>query len=72
MPDFIENIVRFHSSVVNDTPLSFTRYLYEKIDFNERLIGVVGQRGVGKSTLMLQYLKEEFCKSGRSPLYIVR
>jgi predicted AAA+ superfamily ATPase len=60
MADFLENIVRFHAGIINDTPLSFTRYLYDKIDFNERLIGIVGQRGVGKSTLMLQYLKKNF------------
>ncbi|MGC8555384.1 MAG: ATP-binding protein, partial [Candidatus Acidulodesulfobacterium sp.] len=60
MADFLENIIRFHASIINDTPLSFTRYLYDKIDFNERLIGIVGQRGVGKSTLMLQYLKKNF------------
>ena len=60
MADSLENIVRFHAGIINDTPLSFTRYLYDQIDFNERLIGILGQRGVGKSTLMLQYLKKNF------------
>ena len=60
MPNFLDNIVRFHTAIINDTPLLFTRYLYDNIDFSERLIGIVGQRGVGKSTLMLQYLKKNF------------
>ena len=36
------------------------RSLYQSIDFNQKLIGLLGQRGVGKTTLMLQYLKENY------------
>ena len=45
------------------------RYLFEKIDFNQRLISILGQRGVGKTTLLLQYLKENFSKSSEA-LYL--
>ncbi|TFV93515.1 ATP-binding protein [Algoriphagus kandeliae] len=34
------------------------RYLYNKIDWEQRLILVLGYRGVGKTTLLLQYLSE--------------
>lgn len=34
------------------------RYLYEKIDFSSQMIGIVGSRGVGKTTLLLHHLKE--------------
>jgi len=37
---------------------TYKRYLFSKIDFNEKLIGIIGARGVGKTTLLLQYLKE--------------
>jgi len=33
---------------------TFKRYLYEKIDFDAKLIGILGQRGVGKTTLIRQ------------------
>jgi predicted AAA+ superfamily ATPase len=33
---------------------SFKRYLFEKIDFESKLIGILGQRGVGKTTLIKQ------------------
>lgn len=33
--------------------------MYARIDWNNRLIGLVGPRGVGKTTLMLQYAKEQ-------------
>lgn len=45
------------------------RSLYKSIDFNQKLIGLLGQRGVGKTTLMLQYLKENYQNSNKA-LYI--
>jgi uncharacterized protein len=36
----------------------FVRYLMEKIDWNQRLIMILGHRGVGKTTLILQKLKK--------------
>ncbi len=38
--------------------LSFKRDLYAKINWNARFIGIKGPKGVGKSTLLLQYIKE--------------
>ena len=38
----------------------FKRYLYYQIDWRDRLIGIRGARGVGKTTLLLQYIKENF------------
>lgn len=38
------------------TPIDFNRYMYEHINWNSRLIGLTGPRGVGKSTMMLQYM----------------
>jgi predicted AAA+ superfamily ATPase len=36
----------------------FKRYLFDRIDFTSRLIGILGQRGVGKSTLMRQIARQ--------------
>jgi len=36
---------------------SYKRYLYSKIDFSSKLIGIKGARGTGKSTILLQYAK---------------
>jgi len=36
------------------------RYLYYQLELNNRLTGIVGPRGVGKTTLMLQYIKNHF------------
>lgn len=45
------------------------RYLFFHINWNQRLIGIIGQRGVGKTTLMLQALKEQYGASDQA-LYI--
>ena len=37
---------------------SYKRYLHKIVDFDEKLIGIVGARGVGKTTFLLQYLAE--------------
>lgn len=34
----------------------YQRYLFKKIDFEEKLIGIVGARGVGKTTMLFQRL----------------
>ena len=45
--------------LLDNTDLSYKRHLYD--DFKpSRLTGLVGPRGVGKTTLMLQYIKENF------------
>ncbi len=45
------------------------RYLYDSIDWDSRALLIVGQRGVGKTSMMLQYLKENFLKTQKA-LYI--
>ena len=37
-----------------DTDMAFTRYALNEVRWDQRLTGIVGARGVGKSTLMLQ------------------
>lgn len=49
-------IIRQASSfVLNQKQPEYHRFLHYRIDFNERLIGIKGPRGSGKTTLMLQY-----------------
>jgi predicted AAA+ superfamily ATPase len=40
--------------------LDYKRYLYEKINWDARMIGVKGARGVGKTTLLLQRIRLAF------------
>lgn len=43
--------------LVNEVPTTHLRGLHSQIDWNDRLIGILGARGTGKTTLLLQYLK---------------
>jgi predicted AAA+ superfamily ATPase len=45
------------------------RYLYNQINWNAKSIGILGQRGLGKTTMMLQYIKEHYEGSDKA-LYI--
>lgn len=41
----------------DQTPVGFTRYLMDTVDWSNRLIGIKGARGAGKTTLLLQYAR---------------
>ena len=41
--------------VLRNVPTDFYRYMYSRINWENRLLGLVGPRGVGKTTLVLQY-----------------
>jgi predicted AAA+ superfamily ATPase len=45
---------------INDTDVRIIREFRYKIDWNNRLIGITGSRGCGKTTLILQYVKDHF------------
>ena len=47
---------------------TFHRYMYAQVSWNARMFGLVGPRGVGKTTMILQYIKEK--GQGRKMLYV--
>ncbi|WP_192347521.1 ATP-binding protein [Algoriphagus sp. Y33] len=55
----MEELLDISNLLIDNTKIDFKRYLYEKIDWGERLIGIKGARGTGKTTLVFQYLKEK-------------
>lgn len=57
------------SRLVAATSTDIVRNLYHKIDWDQRLIGILGARGVGKTTLMLQFMKLHYGSSNMA-LYV--
>ena len=53
------NIIDKSNRLILNTDISFIRDIYNKIDWSTRLIWIVWQRGVWKTTLLLQYLQKE-------------
>jgi len=45
--------------LLSNTSLGFKRFLFDEIKWKSRLIGIKGARGTGKTTLGLQWLKEQ-------------
>lgn len=56
----IDELIEIHTSSTSNIPACFKRYLYDEINWESRMIGIIGARGVGKTTLILQYYKEYF------------
>ena len=54
----LDNIRKLEKRILNELASSYKRYLYHNIDFSSQIIGIVGARGVGKTTLLLQYIQE--------------
>ena len=66
----METFFRTHAYLVEHTNVPVRRALMDEINWSDRLIGIKGTRGVGKSTFLLQYAKEHFEVNDRQCLYI--
>ena len=65
----METFYRTHQYLIEHTNAPIRRGLMDEINWDDRLIGIKGTRGVGKTTFLLQFAKEKFGKD-RSCLYI--
>ena len=45
-------------TLLQSTTTDFKRYLYDDVSWESRMIGIIGARGVGKTTMILQHIKE--------------
>ena len=66
----MEAFFRTHAYLVEHTNVPVRRTLMDEIDWNDRMIGIKGTRGVGKTTFLLQYAKEKFGAQDRQCLYV--
>ena len=54
----MDKLFEYFNKMIRETNIEFHRYIYSKINWNSRMIGLTGPRGVGKTTLVLQHIKE--------------
>jgi len=54
----MESLIETYRNKVDRTDNNFVRYLMKKIYWSDRLFAIIGARGAGKTTLMLQYIKQ--------------
>lgn len=55
-------------TLLQNTTTDFKRYLYENISWDSRMVGIIGARGVGKTTMILQHIKEKL--DSKRALYV--
>lgn len=55
----MENLYELFYAKLAETPTGFMRYLHQRINWNNRMIAILGERGVGKTTLILQKIKQD-------------
>ena len=55
----MEKLYELFYAKLDETPTGFLRYLYHRINWNNRMIAILGERGVGKTTLILQKIKQD-------------
>ena len=53
----MEELLLAFRDLIDRVDMRFVRYLHDEIDWNSRLIAILGTRGVGKTTLLLQHIK---------------
>ena len=66
----MEAFFRTHTYLVEHLEAPVRRVLMDQINWEDRLIGIKGTRGVGKTTFLLQYAKEHFGATDRQCLYV--
>jgi len=54
----IEQLHQNFLQYLENQKISYRRYIWKDINHNNKLIGIVGARGVGKTTYILQYLEQ--------------
>lgn len=64
----MKRLFEYSNKLISETETGFFRYIYNEINWNNRMIGLIGPRGVGKTTLVLQYIKQNLNPS--DTLYI--
>lgn len=55
-------------TLLQNTTTDFKRYIYDNVSWDSRMIGIIGARGVGKTTMILQHIKEKL--DSKKALYV--
>ena len=65
----MDKLFERHDVYLSLVPMDYVRNIMHQINWDARLIAIRGPKGVGKSTLLLQYIKSHFDADDRHVLY---
>ncbi|GEM_PF-2219560 len=58
MTNILETLRGYQENYLYIYHATYKRYLHREVDFSQKLIGIISARGVGKTTFLLQYLRD--------------
>jgi len=53
----LEELRLKYNKILNLIDSEYKRYFFDVVDFDNKIIGIAGARGIGKTTFLIQYLK---------------
>jgi len=65
----LTTIKKYQDRLLKNFSIIYKRYLFDEINFDDKMIAIYGARGVGKTTMLLEYLKE-LLSQDKKTLYI--
>ncbi len=65
----MENLIQDYRRLLSELEPVYKRNIYKKLQSDHRITGIVGSRGIGKTTYILHYLKENYARS-QEALYV--
>lgn len=65
----MENLIQDYRRLLSELGPIYQRKIYKKLESDHRITGIVGSRGIGKTTYILHYLKENYARS-QEALYV--
>lgn len=66
----MDNLFIKHDRIIEITPMAIIRQWAQSINWNARLLAIRGPKGVGKSTMMRQYIRQHYGLLDRQVLYV--
>lgn len=64
--NYMESLIKIYLRLLQETDAKTFRYLYQNIDWDERCIAIIGAKGVGKTTMLLQHIKHTFANKNEA------
>lgn len=54
-----QRLIEYMQEALKTTPTVFHRYMYDNVLWDDRMFGIIGPRGIGKSTMVKQYILQQ-------------
>ena len=67
----MESLFKKHHILISQTSTRIVREVMKTINWEKQLVSIRGSRGVGKTTLMRQYIKQKYGTNAGEALYCV-